>query len=424
MDRQRGDVLERSGPYTADGRRGDTERTRDDDVENRRPAPTDGQVVPATGAANEGMDMSDLAQRIRELLDDMVGSGPENGVQAAVYHRGELVADVVAGEAAPGRPVTPDTIFYAASTGKGVAATVVHVLAERGLFDYDTRIAELWPEFAAHGKERATVRHALTHSAGVPALPKDLPVATFMDWDAMCAVVAGLEPRWAPGERTGYHPLTFGFLLGEIVRRATGKPVSQVLAEEVAGPLGVADELFFGVPESAHARLARTTADPAGAAMFASFAADLPLFNAGPPALSPGAELANDTRLLSADAPAWGVLSARAVARMYAALLDEVDGVRLVSPARLAEMTTVATSGVDEMTGGPASYGLGYTVGTIGQSPVSPTVFGMVGVGGSAAYADTATGVTVAVTKNRFNPVEMHAYERVHALAVAALCDS
>jgi CubicO group peptidase (beta-lactamase class C family) len=371
--------------------------------------------------ASESLSPGDLAQRIRELLDGLVGSGSEHGVQAAVYHRGKLVADVVAGEAAPGRPVTPDTLFYAASAGKGVAATVVHVLAERGALGYDTRIAELWPEFAAHGKERATVRHALTHSAGVPALPKDLPVATFTDWDAMCAVVAGLEPRWAPGERTGYHPLTFGFLLGEIVRRATGKPISQVLAEEVAGPLGVADELYFGVPEPEHARLARFTADPEGAAMFASFAADLPLFDAGPAALTPGADLANDTRLLSADAPAWGVLSARAVARMYAALLDEVDGVRLVSPERLAELTTVATSGVDEMTGAPASYGLGYTVGTIGQAAVSPTVFGMVGVGGSAAYADTATGVTVAVTKNRFNPVEMNAYERVHALAVGAL---
>jgi len=106
---------------------------------------------------------------------------------------------------------------------------------------------------------------------------------------------------------------------------------------------------------------------------------------------------------------------------MYAALLDEVDGVRLVSPDRLAAMTTVATSGTDEMTGAPARYGLGYTIGTIGQNPVEPTVFGMVGVGGSAAYADTASGITVAVTKNRFNPVEIDAYERVRALAVAEL---
>jgi CubicO group peptidase (beta-lactamase class C family) len=367
--------------------------------------------------------MSDLSEQVQAALEELVGAGAENGLQAAVYHRGELVVDAVAGAADPatGAPVTPDTVFFAASTAKGVAATVVHVLAERGVLGYDTRIAELWPEFAAHGKDRATVRHALTHSAGVPVLPQDLPTATFTDWAAMCAVVAGLEPQWTPGEASGYHPITFGFVLGEIVRRATGKPISQVLAEEVAGPLGVADELFFGVPASAHPRMARFTADPAGTAAFASFAADLPLFNSGPPHLTPTADLANDTALLAADAPSWGVLSARAVARMYAALLDEVDGVRLISPERLAAVTDVATSGIDRLTGAAASYGLGYTVGTIGQRPVAPTVFGMVGVGGSAAYADTATGITVALTKNRFNPIEINAYERVYEIAVAGL---
>jgi CubicO group peptidase (beta-lactamase class C family) len=106
---------------------------------------------------------------------------------------------------------------------------------------------------------------------------------------------------------------------------------------------------------------------------------------------------------------------------MYAALLDEVDGVRLIPPERLAAVTTVATSGTDRLTGAPASYGLGYTAGTIGQRPVAPTVFGMVGVGGSAAYADTATGITVAQTKNHFNPIEINACERVHELAVAEL---
>jgi CubicO group peptidase (beta-lactamase class C family) len=114
-------------------------------------------------------------------------------------------------------------------------------------------------------------------------------------------------------------------------------------------------------------------------------------------------------------------VSARGVARIYAALLDEVDGVRLVGPARLREISALATSGTDEMTGGPAPYALGYTTGIIGQTPAAPSVFGMVGIGSSAAYADSATGVTVAVTKNRFNPVEMNAFERVYALATAAL---
>jgi len=367
--------------------------------------------------------MSDLQKQVQELIEHLVESGSENGVQAAVYKRGELVVDAAAGIADPsdGRPVTPDTLFYAASTVKGVTATVVHVLVEQGVFGYDTRVAELWPEFGTHGKGNATVRHVLTHSAGVPGVPADLTLERFCDWEAMCELIADLEPWWTPGEKVGYHPVTFGFILGEVVRRATGKGIAQVLAEEVAGPLGVTDELYFGVPSSALPRVARFEDDPAGAAMFASLPPDFPLFKSGPRSLFPNAELANRTDVLTADIPAWGTLTARAIARMYAALLDEVDGVRLITPERLREISTVATTGNDEMTGGPAQYGLGYTVGTIGASPAPPTVFGMVGIGGSAAYADTATGVTVAVTKNRFNPTEMNAYEQVYTLAVNAL---
>jgi CubicO group peptidase (beta-lactamase class C family) len=367
--------------------------------------------------------MTDLQEQVQELIDELVASGAENGVQAAVYRRGELVVDAVAGVAdhETGRPVTPDTLFYAASTGKGVTATVVHVLVARGVFGYDTPIVELWPEFGKHGKHTATVRHVLTHTVGVPAVPVDLTLDRFTDWDGMCALIADLEPWWRPGEKVAYHAVTFGFILGEVVRRATGKPISQVLAEEVAGPLGVADELFLGVPASAVDRLARFEDDPAGAAMFASLPPDFPLFKSGPRELIPNSAYANRVDLMTSDIPSGGCMTARSVARMYASLLDEVDGVRLLSPARLAEVTTLSTSGVDELTGSEASYGLGYTLGTIGQTPVSKTVFGMVGIGGSAAYADTATGITVAVTKNRFNPTEINAYDRVHALAVKTL---
>jgi CubicO group peptidase (beta-lactamase class C family) len=365
----------------------------------------------------------DVQEQVQRLLDERVASGAEDGVQAAVYRRGELVVDAVAGAADPatGRPVAPETLFYAASTGKGVTATVVHVLAEQGVLDYDTPIAELWPEFGAHGKERATVRDALTHSAGVPGLPADMTFERYRDWAGMCALIADSTPWWTPGERSGYHAVTFGFILGEVVRRATGAPISEVLAERVAGPLGIADELYFGVPEAAVDRLARFVDDPAGAAVFASLPDDFPLFRAGPRELVPSAALANRLDLMRADVPSWAVLSARAVARMYAALLDEVDGVRLVSPERLRAISTVATSGIDEMSGGPAAYGLGYAVGTVGQAPAAPSVFGMVGIGGSAAYADTATGVTVAVTKNRLDPTQIDTYLAVRDLAVGAL---
>jgi CubicO group peptidase (beta-lactamase class C family) len=363
--------------------------------------------------------VGELQDQVQEFLDELVACGAEDGLQAAVYRRGELMVDAVAGSADPGtdRPVTPDTLFYAASTAKGVTATVVHVLVQRGLFGYDTPIVELWPEFGARGKHTGTVRHALTHSLGVPALPVDLTWARLADWDAMCALVADLQPWYEPGAQTGYHAMTYGFVLGEVVRRATGRPIAQVLAEDVAGPLGVADELFFGVPQAAAGRLARFV-DGDDVAMFAELPDDFPMFRFGPRAFMPTAELINDTDLVRYHAPAMGTMSARAVARMYAALLDEVDGVRLVSPDRLAEISTVATTGTDQTFGGPASYGLGYSVGRIGHLTGPPSVFGAAGVGGSAAYADPATGVSVAVTKNRFTPTDLTAFTLVQELAL------
>jgi CubicO group peptidase (beta-lactamase class C family) len=117
--------------------------------------------------------MTDIRQQVQEAIDELVKSGAERGMQVAVYRHGEPVVDAVAGVADPaaGRPVTSDTPLYAYSTGKDVTATVAHVLAERGVFGYDTPIVELWPEFGAHGKESAAVRHALTHSVGVPGVP-------------------------------------------------------------------------------------------------------------------------------------------------------------------------------------------------------------------------------------------------------------
>src|SRR5215207_7643855 len=196
--------------------------------------------------------MNDVQKQVQEAIDQLVESEAERGLQVAVYHQGEPVVDAVAGVADPatGRPVISDTPFFSYSIGKGVASTVVHVLAERGVLDYDTRIVELWPEFGAHGKDKATVRHALSQSVGVPGLPPGLTVDDLCDWEKMCAIIADSEPWWEPGTRIGYHAITWGYIVGEVVRRATGKPISEVLRAEVAGPLGVNDELYFGVPES------------------------------------------------------------------------------------------------------------------------------------------------------------------------------
>src|SRR5207249_2715866 len=136
-------------------------------------------------------------------------------------------------------------------------------------------------------------RHALTHTVGVPGLPAGTTPEDICDWDKMCAIIADAEPWWEPGTQTAYHAYTFGYIIGEIVRRATGKPISQVLREEVAGPLAVADELYFGVPESALVRLDRLEDAPGSADFLAGMPDDSPFFKWGPRATFPTAELGN-----------------------------------------------------------------------------------------------------------------------------------
>jgi len=348
--------------------------------------------------------MSDVQQQVQQAIDQLVESGDERGIQVAVYRGGDLVVDAVAGVADPatGRPVTSDTVFYNFSIVKGATSTVAHVLAERGLFGYDTPVAERWPEFGACGKQAVTVRQVLNHSAGVPGIPLDTTPEQLCDWDRMCAAIADAELWWEPGTKVGYHAYTFGYIVGELVRRATGKPISQVLREEVAGPLGVADELWFGIPASEHHRLAVLEDAPGAEDMMPELPADLPMFKAGPMTLFPTAQLGNRTDILEADIPAGGKTSARAIARMYAALLDQVDGVRLLSPARLREATAVSASGIDEVFGMPSVWGLGYSIGLLGSTPQdTPTAFGVGGAGGSFAFGDTATRIAFALTKNR-----------------------
>ncbi len=355
--------------------------------------------------------MSDLQQQVQDALDELVESGAERGLQVAVYRDGEELVDAVAGTDAAGRTITNRNPVHAMSTGKGVAATVVHVLAERGALSYDTRIAELWPEFGAHGKDRVTLRDLLVHTVGVPYLPPGTTTELMCNWDAMCTALAAASPEWEPGTQTGYHAQTWGFLTGEVIRRATGRRISEVLRDEVAGPLGVADDLYFGVPSSELGRVSRVEQTPGYDEVLSFFPSPVP----------PTAEYCNRTDVLSSDIPAGGVMTARAVARMYAALLAPVDGVRLVGDDRLREISAVSYEGQDVIAGFPTRWALGYGIGRPGIDPVPPTVFGMPGAGGSAAYADTATGVAFAITTTRLHGGTAPALARVGDLVTEAV---
>jgi CubicO group peptidase (beta-lactamase class C family) len=350
------------------------------------------------------MNADDLRQRVQAVVDRLVATGADVGLQVAVVERGRMVVDAVGGlaDSRRGSAVAPDSLFFAASTAKGVAAAVVHVLVERGELGYDMRAVEVWPEFGAHGKDRVTLRHVLTHTAGVPALPYDVTVADLRDWDRVCAMLAAAEPWWAPGTRIGYHAQTFGFLLGEIVRRATGHSLLWWLHEAVTRPLGIEDEVHFGVPEALLDRVAHQE-PPAGAALPAPEPGS-PADRANPPGIRPDADYANRPDVLTLDMPSMGTMTARGAARLYAALLGHVDGVELVSARRLADMAAVHFEGMDEVMGFPTTCAFGFSCYRPGEVRSRPgSTFGMIGMNGSAAFADIDSGVAVAVMRNRFS---------------------
>ncbi|HTF40641.1 MAG TPA: serine hydrolase domain-containing protein, partial [Propionibacteriaceae bacterium] len=225
-----------------------------------------------------------IQEQVQETLDELVASGAELGVQVVAYRDGVKVVDTVAGVAAPdGSPVTAGTVFYNFSVGKGAMSTLVHQEVDRGAFRYDTPVVELWPEFGAHGKENVTVRHVLTHTAGLPGIPLESTTSDISTWDTMIRALEIAELWWEPGTKIGYHAYTFGYLAGEIVRRSTGRPLAEVLRERIAAPLGFPDELFFGMPEDKRGSLATLVDAPSEVDWSTmQLPEDLPMFRAAP----------------------------------------------------------------------------------------------------------------------------------------------
>lgn len=351
-------------------------------------------------------DADKLQGRIERLLARLVDGGWELGVQAAVYLDGEPVAEVCVGHADAGRtrPVTPDTVFPVCSTGKGILATLVHILAERGLIAYDRPLADYWPAFAAHGKGTVLVRHALAHQAGLQPVPAFASLAEACDFDAACARMAEQPLSGEPGALMQYHSRTFGWIVGGLVRQVAGRPLGEVLRAEIAAPLGLAGELFFGIDETAAARLAPFVAQPAQQAQITTAPA-----TAAPPPPGSASELAlplmdfvNLPTVQRCCMPAVnGIMSARAIARHYAALVSTVDGVRLLPPARVVEATALAT---DPSTT-PACFGHGYGLGWCLKGPAGDpgATFGHGGAGGSEGLANRALGLAIGLAKNRMD---------------------
>ena len=360
--------------------------------------------------------MNDPNGQVRAVLNRLVEEGPEVGLQVAAYLDGRLVLDTWAGLAdqGTGRPVDGDTLFMVSSTSKGVAATCLHVLADQGKLDYDAPISGYWPEFAARGKAKATVRDALSHRTGVPQTPPGYDVAMLVDWDRMCAAIADAEPMFEPGRETAYHSLNFGFILGEVLRRMDGRPIAQFLQQEVCRPLGI-DSLFFGVPDEALPRVA-TLVDgpPPGEQWLARLV--------GEPALPGLADVFNRRDVLQASIPAsGGVTNARSLARHYAMLAQggELDGVRILTPERIRIATQVATDEDDAVYRVRIKRGLGYRLGKDAGAGAGPRAFGHVGGGGSFGYADPDRRFAIGFVKNYLEPPDNTLTRRIVYAAVA-----
>jgi CubicO group peptidase (beta-lactamase class C family) len=348
----------------------------------------------------------------------------EVGASVCVTVDGETVVDLWGGVADPaaGTAWARDTIGNVWSCTKGATALCAHILASRGALDLNAPVAEYWPEFAAAGKDTVLVRHLLSHQAGLPALRTPLPPGAFYDWDLMTAALAAEEPFWQPGTRNGYHALTFGFLVGEVVRRVSGRGLGEFFAAEVAGPLGL--DFWLGLPAEQEGRVAPTIAadlpqpgDPIPSLYVAALTdptsiPGLVIANNGGYLLMPGE---SDSRAAhgAVIGAAGGITNAAGLAGMYRplALGGAVDGVRLVSEDHLATMGAVAVAtSLDAVVLVPTRFALGFMKCTDNSHLppadregllMSEEAFGHNGMGGSLGFADPRARMSFGYSMNR-----------------------
>ncbi|HEY6131025.1 MAG TPA: serine hydrolase domain-containing protein [Halioglobus sp.] len=371
----------------------------------------DGRIHPDFGA-------------VETALRDQLRNYP-GGAAVSVYHRGECVVDLWGGyKDGEGTPWTCDTMAPSFSTTKGVASTLLHIYADRGLIDYDARVAEYWPEFGQAGKEDITVRQVLAHQSGLYHIRQMIDhVDRMLDWKYMIRVIEQATPIHQPGARTGYHGLTFGFLVGEIIQRVTGKKFSDLVRKEIARPLKL-DGLFIGAPEHEIARAAKLLFPEStkrfsrgrwgsklemGASRFSRLLqrvgkdSDLAsIFDALAPRGISEFDFGAPESLRVAIPAANGLFTARSLAKLYALLANggELEGVRLLSQETLEQATTLQkNTGKLSVIPFDMRWRLGYH-GVITTRGFPRRAFGHFGFGGSGAWADPERGLAVALIVN------------------------
>ena len=361
--------------------------------------------------------------RLRAEFDRQLDVGLHHGAQLAVYVDGELAVDFAGGVDGPdGEPTTPETRHLLFSCTKPYAGVGLHQLIEAGAADYDDPVVDHWPEFAETGSQKAeiTIRHVLSHTAGIPYGEFDQAFDQWGDWDAVVEAMEDIEPVFEPGEQPAYHTFNFGWLVGELIRRLSGQPVEAYVDEHVFDPLGM-DDTSIGV---------RGDNDPDAVATLSGFEVfdrcRSPGEGLGSPA-SDSAALFNEVGVKRAVIPAAnGIGTARNMARFYACIANggALDGTRLLEESTVAEATTThAETDSDGTLSRPARYGLGFWTGGLANdmfgSVSRERMFGHAGLGSIFAWGDPELDVGFAYVTNG---IREESYE--HAARVSGLADS
>ncbi len=335
----------------------------------------------------------------------------ELGAAVAVAVGGRFVVDLWGGwaDGARRRPWRQDTLVNFFSVGKGLSAVCVHGLVERGLVDLDVPVAHYWPAFAEAGKEAITLRQVLSHRAGLPAVREPLPDGAMLDWAVMTRALERQAPWWPPGTAHGYHVNTFGYLVGEVVRRVTGATLGSMLRTEIAGPLGA--DVHIGLPASEHGRVAEVPWPEVGEIPATPPLAedDLMRWNTycNPPGIS-GAGWVNSAAWRAAEMPSTnGHGTARGVARVYAALArwGAIDGVHVLAAPVLRAAVVEHSSGPDLVVRRPSRFGLGFQL-TQPERPLGPNAgaFGHFGAGGGLGFCDPEAEVALGYVTSDMGP--------------------
>lgn len=381
---------------------------------------------------------------VGDVFTQTIDSKQDIGAAVSLFHRGQCVIDLVGGyfDKEATRTYDHDTLQLVFSTTKGVTAVAVAMCVERGLLSYEEPVALFWPEFAAAGKEHATVSQLLSHQVGLYTVDGPITLAEALDWNIITQRLAATAPAFPIGSTHGYQALTFGWLAGELVRRVDGRNIGRFIEEEIANPLGV--EIYVGLPEHLEPRVSplntgwpRTVSEPARIADPAAkeliekiMGPDTP----GGKALSLNGAFSvaggfNRRDVHAAEIPAAnGISNARSLATMYAATMGEVHGahgpVRLVSPEMMTKMSTTVTprGEADLCLVIPTSFGMGFMTHNDFIPYSGPGTFGHPGAGGSVSFADPARQMSFSYVMNRMSEALVGDQRSARLIAAAARC--